>query len=299
MEVSQSDARARRICSLALAFMNASGPLTTTEVAREFYPGLGTESARRAFARDREALAACGIHLKETDLGPRESEWSADGGLSFATGPELAPDEAAALAVACRPLVADPAFPMADELRFALAKLGRAFAEPLGRAEADCGETTPALKTLRNALLAKHAVRVTYVDAAGRASERVLLPYGFFALRDVLYLVAVRDDDAGAAVDAPRTYRVDRVRAATELAGTSFEVPADFCVDDYRRLPFQLGEKTCDGVFEAADGSRQSHEVSSVADAASWAVAQGLTPLEPPELADAWRDLLEGVLANG
>lgn len=300
MELTQSDERARRICSLALAFMNASAPLASSEIARDYYPGLAKKSFQRAFARDREALLACGIRVVEKDSGPSESEWTADSQVSFATGPELTPGEAAALAVACRPLLADPGFPMADELRFALAKLGRAFAEPVAVSNKPA-KPSPAVKTLRSCLLAQHAARVTYTDAKGRDSERVLAPYGFFALRDALYLVAARLDcseDAGRSQE-PHTYRVDRIREAVELGDRPYSIPTDFCVEDFRRLPFQLGEKVCSGVFESAAGERAAYGVSSITDAASWAVAEGLRPIEPPELVDAWKRVLEGVLEDG
>ena len=39
-------------------------------------------------------------------------------------------------------------------------------------------------------------------------------------------------------------------------------------------------------------------EVSSVEDAASWAVAEGVIPIGPAELVEAWRRVLEGVTAD-
>ena len=39
--------------------------------------------------------------------------------------------------------------------------------------------------------------------------------------------------------------------------------------------------------------------VSNVEDAASWAIAEGLTPLSPPELVEVWRTKLEEVVSHG
>ena len=104
MRLTRDDERARRICSLALDFMNSSSPLRSSEIARAHYPGLSADSFRRAFSRDRSVLASCGVVVVERRVPGEESLWEADRARSFARGAELSATEAATLELACRPL---------------------------------------------------------------------------------------------------------------------------------------------------------------------------------------------------
>lgn len=317
VRLTRDDDRARRVCSLALDFMNATSPLRSSEIARAHYPGLSADSFRRAFSRDRSVLAACGVVVAERRVPGEDSLWEADHARSFARGTELSATEAAALELACRPLADDPTFPLADDLRLALAKVSRAFSETLavGRAR----ELAPSriLETLCACLTDQTAALTTYVDARGRASERTLAPYGFFGLRGNLYLVAARVSEDGCTCEGQtRTYRVDRFTAAKALRGTPFSIPEDFSVADWRRLPFQMGAVVCEARFlvgadrleevrraagsqgsfeQEGDGAIWTVDVSDVPAAASWAVAMGIRPIAPRPLVAAWRGVLEGV----
>ena len=116
-----------------------------------------------------------------------------------------------------------------------------------------------------------------------------------------------------------RTYRVDRVVRAGVLPDVPARVPEDFSVADWKRLPFQMGAPVGTATFavpperekdvrQAAGGcgrffSRGGEtvwevEMSSAADVASWAAAEGVVPIGPPELVGAWRSVLEGVLED-
>lgn len=318
MRTTRDDERARRICSLALAFMNASAPLPSSEVARRFYPDLSPDSFRRAFSRDRAVLDVCGMHVEEAGEVAGESSWRA-GDSSFAGTLELGAREAAALEVACQPLLSDPEFPLSGDLRIALAKVSRAFVDETAGSR-ESRQEPRALAPLREALVRARAARITYTDARGETTTRRIAPYGFFGLRDELYLVAGLLDDEGRIVpDNTRTYRVGRVVSAEVVEDVACEVPEGFSVLDWRRLPFQIGPTSTRASFEVpaeraddlrsaagASGSfrRQGGrlvwevEVSSVEGAARWAVAEGLVPLGPAEVVDAWRDVLEGVLGD-
>ena len=59
MRLTKDDERARRICSLAIEFMNARAPIASSALAARYYPELSADSFRRAFSRDRALLAAC------------------------------------------------------------------------------------------------------------------------------------------------------------------------------------------------------------------------------------------------
>ena len=192
MKLTRDDERARRICSLALEFMNASAPITSSDIARSHYPELSPDSFRKAFSRDREMLAACGVILAGHRAATGETLWEADAARSFAGGPELAPADAAALELACRPLVDDPSFPLADNLRFALGKLARSFSESLS-AERAAGPSTPRqVAVLRRCLTDRTPFEAHYVDAQGSESRRLLAPYAFFCHRGALNLEAAK-----------------------------------------------------------------------------------------------------------
>ena len=320
MRVTKDDERARRVCSLALEFMNAAAPVPSSALARRFYPGLSHESFTRAFARDRAALAACGVVVSLVRADGGESLWAVDERASFAGGAELGALDAAALEVACQPLLDDARFPLADDLRFALAKISRSFAEEPAAAAGE-RRASRELAALWDALLRGRAAEISYTDARGRASARTVAPYGFFSLRGVLYLVAGRLDAEGRPVEGgTRTYRVDRVQSARVVESLRVEVPADFSAGDWARLPFQMGDDAFEAAFAVPDDRAQelaraargrgslerdrdgalvwTVPASSARDAASWAVAQGIRPLRPEGLVRAWRDVLEGALAH-
>ena len=316
MELTRDDERARRICSLALDFMNATGPLSSSDIARTHYPELSSDSFRRAFSRDREMLAACGVVVRDRKGPSGESLWEADDERSFARGAELSPTDAAALEVSCRPLVEDPSFPLADSLRYALAKLARTFSESLAAGRFGGGGSSRELVALRRCLTESTLARVSYVDARGEASERVIAPYAFFGLRGALYLVAARATEKGEVeAGSERTYRVDRFARVEPVPASSYEIPRDFSVEDFRRLPFQMGPSVAEAVFvvpgeheealrrkagaqgsflKRGDATLWKVPVSDVSAAASWAISAGIVPREPAELVGSWRGILKG-----
>ena len=56
--------------------------------------------------------------------------------------------------------------------------------------------------------------------------------------------------DGAALEGTERTYRIDRFLSAQAVEGTSFLVPEDFCIEDWRRLPFQMGPAMLTARFE-------------------------------------------------
>lgn len=320
MQLTRDDERARRICSLALDFMNARAPLRAADIARQHYPGLAEDSFRKAFSRDRKLLEACGISLMETRAPDGTKLWRADARRSFVQGAELDPLDAVSLELVCRPLADDPTFPLANELRLALAKVARTFAETLPVGRPGDGRPSREVVTLRTCADLCHAARVAYVDARGRPSERLIAPYAFFGLRNRLYLVAgLLSEDGSPVPDHVRTYRTDRFERVAEEAHVRFEVPPDFSTGDWLRLPFQMGDASFEAVLlvpvenekdirHAAGGQgsfeRQGNSLrwtvpaSDVDDVASWAIAMGLRPVAPTQLVEAWRRILEGVAVD-
>ena len=94
MRVTRDDERARRVCSLALEFMSARAPVSSSDVARGFYADLSADSFRKAFARDRAVLAACGLSVVEVGRAEGEAAWGIDERRSYAEGVELSAGEA-------------------------------------------------------------------------------------------------------------------------------------------------------------------------------------------------------------
>lgn len=319
MRVTRDDERARRVCSLALEFMSARAPVSSSDVARGFYADLSADSFRKAFARDRAVLAACGLSVVEVGRAEGETAWGIDERRSYAEGVELSAGEAGALEIACQGLLDDPTFPLAEDLRLALAKVARAFSDVPALVASSGRHDGGALPAVARALVEGRGLGVTYTDALGSSSRRRLAPYGVFGLRGALYLVADELDGADEPTGAPRTYRLDRFGEVRVLEGVPCEVPRDFSVLDWRRLPFQLGpsqrpltlavpEDRAEAVREASLGqgslSREGGRVLWRVDgcdldaAASWAVSQGLEPIDPPELVSAWERVLRGVVGD-
>lgn len=314
MRLTKDDERARRICALALDFMSARAPIPSSELARAHYAGLSTSSFQRSFSRDRALLAACGVHVISQRRARGESLWEIDEQASYAEGAGLGAREAAVLETACQGLLDDGSFPFDDDLRLALAKIGRSFADAPSFAASPTEGEARQLTTLRRAVVGGTCARVTYTDARGRTSHRLIAPYGLFGLGGETYLVAEAMSEDGEALDGTmRTYRVDRFDAVEEVKGMSASVPPGFSVEDWARLPFQLGPETWDLEIEvpaerAGDGMEamrgQGEVVNdggilvwhvSAADldgAARWAVSQGLRPRAPQELVDAWASVL-------
>lgn len=318
-DINSDDEQARRLLSLAVEFMNARGPLTSSDIER-FYPDLTPESRNRAFFRDRNNLTLCGIVI-ERDVVQGVPVWRVNESRSFAAGPVLTEREALLLDIACVPLVNDPEFPMRDELRIALAKIDHAFSGGAAtRLVTSTARDNRNLATLRSCMAEGIAAKIRYTRADGETSERTIAPYGFFGLRGKTYMVGPRVDKGGTPEPGSmRTYLVDRVGSAEAQPKIAFEVPADFAIEDWRRLPFQIGPTVCTCEFlvpesQLAELARESlgHgsisrdergtvwtvDAASERDAASWAIAHGIRPLAPKAVVDAWREVLTEVIAH-
>lgn len=307
--LTSDDEQARRLCALAIAFSNAKSPISSDEVHAAHYQDLSDDSFRRKFSRDRIKLVECGLVIRQVGITERDALWQADE-HSFADGSTLSADDALMLDVLCTQLVADPSFAYRNELRLALAKIDHAFGT-LTAARLDPAQHSHGpLQVMLACMEQGHLASITYVDARGNTTERIVAPYGHFGLRGNLYFVCAQAGKTGVDSQSLRTFRIDRVAKARQEKGR-FAIPEDFCVDDHMLLPFQLGLTTCtaqlmpgpsadaDMLAELdrradvlADGAR-SVGVSDVVAAARWAIAADMKPIAPAELADAWQHILQ------
>ncbi len=310
-DFNKDDLKAGQVAHLAAFFMGLVSPVSTARVNEVFYADLKPEAQKKQFYRDRESLEEAGLYIKKTS----DNLWQVDEGRSYASGAELTPSEAIALDLACQPLLEDEGFAPASELRFALAKIDRTFGDAERAVETRTETKSRVVKTLEACLANSHVARISYRGATGATTERDFAPMGIFSLRGHGYMVG--EDPAKPEGDRMRTLRLDRVLRARETK-QGFAVPDGFDVDEYRRLPFQIGSCSAEvsffvptdglpaetlgkGIVREDDGTGRlvwSVPASSIEDAACWAVAQGLAPAAPAELVDAWRGCLEGAMRS-
>lgn len=314
-EPTEDEKTTRRVLSLAIVLINANRPLLTSEIRGEVYPDLSTAVFRKTFQRDRERLALCGMALRNGKKACDESTWLIDEESSLANRDALTSEEALTLDLLLAPLASDPSIPYAQDLRMALAKIDRSFDDSATHVylPPEARQRNNSLTRVEGALAARHAITVRYVRSDESETNRTLAPYGLFHFRGDAYLVAAKMDDGVVCDEPPHTYKLGRMHGVREIARLSYEIPADFDVRDYVKLPFQMGEASCEAVFEAQDDMREdvlaalaSYEsvhrdsdprrlrtwISDVRIAASWAIAEGVVPIEPSTLVEEWRKQL-------
>ena len=315
LTMTSDDLRAARVLTLAVKFFGTTRPLPSSSIRADLYPDLDGDSFNRQYLRDRELLATLGIMVCEAGASGTDTLWEVDEGSSYVTGEGLGAADARMLYVLCHDLIYDQAFPYRDELRMALAKISRVYrGTTVAHHDAMSAGEHRLLRALVSCMSARHAAAVTYVDAQGGTSARTMAILGSFGMRGRTYFVASRVERDGTLVpDSVRTYRLDRFQKVRELRHVRYQIPLDFSVSDYERLPFQMGD-ACDtarlfvGGGAGRDvaramathgtiahvGTEAVWEVaySDVRSVAAWAVGSGICPLGPPEVVEAWKEVL-------
>lgn len=215
--------RADRLVAVLL-LMQSRGRVTAAELAAELEISVAT--ARRDLA----ALSTAGIPVYPQP--GRGGGWALVGGArTDLTG--LSAAEAQALF-----LLVGPAAAVSGEARTALRKLVRALPQTF-RADAEAaagaividptrwGERDrhrpEMVDLLQAAVVRRHQVRLTYTNASGTPSERLVDPWGLVDKDDIWYLIAGTERGR-------RTFRVDRITAAV-ATGRSAERPDSFALD--------------------------------------------------------------------
>ncbi|GAA5612202.1 YafY family transcriptional regulator [Streptomyces platensis] len=185
----------------------APRPLTVAALAARF------EVSGRTVQRDLQALMETGVPVRTTP--GRGGGWSIDPDMTLPPI-HFTTEEASALAVALA--AADAAAPYAAAARTAAQKIAASMSGPASAAAQDLAARivalpSPAHATVRTAVeqaLTTHTVlRLSYTDAAGRVSDRVVEPAGLLTAKGRWYLIAwCRTRQAG------RGFRLDRITAA-------------------------------------------------------------------------------------
>ena len=321
LRMTEDDLRAGRVLTLAVKFFGTSRPIASSTIWSDLYPDLDEGSFKRQFLRDRELLDSFGIAIREVEGSQPDTLWRVDERNSYVRGDGLCASDARMLYVLCHDMAFDQAFPYRDELRMALAKIARMY--PGGPIVRDDQTTTPEHKLLAQLVSCMsnlHAADITYTDAKGATSKRTIAIFGSFGLHDRTYFVASRIEGNGALVpDSMRTYRLDRFERVRELRNISYQIPLDFSVSDYERLPFQIGDSegvarflvegaqskqfaratAIHGTVREVDGAHVWDVPFSDAQlAASWAVGLRIVPLGPQNLVELWHATLHSVLES-
>ncbi|WP_405560817.1 YafY family transcriptional regulator [Streptomyces canus] len=185
----------------------APRPLTVAALAARF------EVSTRTVQRDLQALMEAGVPVRTT--AGRGGGWAIDPEMTLPPI-HFTAEEASALAVALAAV--DVSTPYAGAARTAGLKIaasmtGRASAAAQQLAARIVSLPTPADSAVRaaveQALTTRTVLRLSYVDAAGRRSDRAVEPAGLLTADGRWYLIAwCRTRQAG------RGFRLDRIAAA-------------------------------------------------------------------------------------
>lgn len=189
----------------------APWPLTVAALAARF------EVSTRTVQRDLQALLESGVPVHTTP--GRGGGWAIDPGMTLPPI-HFTAEEATALAVALA--AADASTPYAGAARTAAQKIAASTPGPASAAARELAARIVALpaptdSTVRTAveqsLTTGTVLRLSYVDATGRRSDRAVEPAGLLTADGRWYLIAwCRTRQAG------RGFRLDRITAATPTA---------------------------------------------------------------------------------
>ncbi|MFH9348237.1 helix-turn-helix transcriptional regulator [Kitasatospora sp. NPDC017646] len=185
----------------------APRPLTVAALAARF------EVSTRTVQRDLQALMTAGVPVR-TVTG-RGGGWSIDPAMTLPPI-RFTPEEASALVAALA--AADASAPYAGAARTASQKIAASMSGPASTAARDLAarivalpaRTAESVRTaVEQALTGSTVLRLSYLDAAGRESDRLVEPAGLLTADGKWYLIAwCRTRRAG------RGFRLDRITAA-------------------------------------------------------------------------------------
>ncbi|MDO5043741.1 MAG: WYL domain-containing protein [Coriobacteriia bacterium] len=263
-----------RLVNLALAFLSAKRPLTAQDIQFNSQIGYDQDAHEAAFKkmffRDKQELAQAGIIITTR----ADNTYALDDNASYVSDLDLDPLEIASVRAIAYSLMDDPNFPLAHDLRFALAKLTSSLAKPLSsqeeeeiiwgedgdpfeldmsrdseleKAQADKKDTGAQDKNLllvQKAVEDRKFLKFDYTNASGKNSTKQVEPLATFSTAGRWYLLA-RDSSK----DDLRVFRNDRMtflRQVNTRAKADF-TPVSFDVRDYIGLPFMYGDES----FEA------------------------------------------------
>lgn len=238
---------AERITRLML-FIRENGPVDFASI-RDALPYEYGESAgnmdatRRRFERDKRTLQEYGVFF---DLDDRQ-RYSLDSSLTVAAPVSLTKPQVSLLRLLCGALLADKDYPLKEELRMVLVKLGDELEIPDMLPQLEDGGLSGANKDkepqgfakVKRSIAQRKLLTFSYAGSHGSSSMREVEPFGCFFLKGICYVVAF---DPGK--DGERVFRLDRMsKIKIKNAGSKnpdFE-ERPFVASRYYGLPFQYG----------------------------------------------------------
>lgn len=298
---------AHRLLSMLMRIASSQGGVTTTQLHDAYFADMKPDTQKKTLKRCIETLESFGVVFDRASEPGRPTRLSVSS-KTWADLSHIDDKSSLLLDLQCQPLVSDPSFNLTEDLASALAKMrpNRLLGTNTATAKGGVGATSSTFKLLQ-ACVSHMVCKVSYRGADGVLRERELEPLGEYNLRDHTYFVCAKhrkDED-------PRVYRSDRFEGVT-LTRTRFEPPEGFAVEDYIKLPFQIGtpvgtaclcttEHTRETLASlvgrqgklSEDGRSATVEYASAKEAAAWAVAQGLVPTEDQAVVNAWSDIVE------
>lgn len=260
---------ARRRLNLMFSLSVAPEPLTTEHIINDpeiGYASPSRESRIKAFARDREALASLGVHIREASGSNKakneQRRWEIDRASTHVDSGTLSSHDAEEAVAAIDQIFAlhadDPArWP----LQMARIKLCEAAGISLENSSTQPPNIKRDLTNLWNAFSRRRPASFIYRDARGNKSRHTVDLYGSFERGDHVYLVG-RDHGA----DGLRTFRTDRVVSAKSSpeSSKSYVIPSEFDVTGFQFLPFDFA--ACDPIlaeFSFSPGAG-THEIELI-----------------------------------
>lgn len=236
-----------RIVRLML-FIRENGPIgfadIRTALPYEYGEHAGTfDATRRRFERDKKTLQEYGVFF---DLDDRQ-RYSLDANLTVAAPLSLTKPQVSLLRLLCGALLADKDYPLKEELRMVLVKLGDELEIPDMLPQLDDGGLIGSSKDkkpqsfakVKRAIAGRKLLTFSYAGADGSETARTVEPFGCFFLKGTCYVVAFdpsRNDD--------RVFRLDRMRKVKIVNAGSKNPDFDerpFIASRFYGLPFQYG----------------------------------------------------------
>lgn len=238
---------AERIIKLML-LVRENGPLDFSSIRKALPFEYGEEAGafdatRRRFERDKKTLQESGVFFTIND----RQQYSLNEELTSAAPLSLSNAQISLLRLLCGALLQDDSYPLKDELRMILVKLGDELEVPdmlpqlefADEGSGKAGKTPTGLPKIKKAIATRKRLSFNYSASNGVESTREVEPFGCFFLRGVCYVVAFDP-----AIDDERVFRLDRM-SKIKVNGSNPKQPdfdeRPFIATNYYGLPFQFG----------------------------------------------------------
>ena len=315
-DISTDESGARELISFILYLFEADRPVPQTTLQRIFCAEKSHEAARKKLGRFCERAKMLGITIKKTgnfSTGTLEID-----PISFYSPTNLPPEDTLlGFIKACEALLAGNTLPYADTLRMTLAKLDPTFVAlemPFDNKPSHQSEKSRILDTLFSALDKTCAVEACYEDALAHEKTLLLAPFGRFAAYGSEYFVAAQLSQNDTLSYPPKTYRIDRFKWIRLHPEISFEIPANFSIQDFYFFPFEFGSqdptqltfklmKNTPIPLQRQLKQRAIYEpqtdcwslsVRNISEAVVWAIANDILPVAPQPFVSMWKEYLLG-----